>query len=107
MTRIPRPAFPFTFNFYGVDWTDIHVNANGIVSFGADINDPPPTQFFDNTDFFNELPKIAAYFMDLDPSANGGVFVKSEASRLRLYSMAPTAPGTRSGRERSTTWAPT
>jgi len=58
----------------------VHVNANGIVSFGGDINTPPPL-FFDNNDFFNNLPKIAAYFMDLNPAEPGapstaGVFAK-------------------------------
>ncbi len=70
----------FTFDYYGVSWTDVHVNANGIVSFGGDINTPPPL-FFDNNDFFNNLPKIAAYFMDLNPAEPGapstaGVFAK-------------------------------
>ncbi|MCH8873577.1 hypothetical protein IH824_12555, partial [candidate division KSB1 bacterium] len=34
-------TIPFTFNYYSGSWTDIHVNANGIVSFGGDINAPP------------------------------------------------------------------
>ncbi|MCH8957286.1 T9SS type A sorting domain-containing protein [candidate division KSB1 bacterium] len=77
---------PFTFNYYANSWNDIHVNANGIVSFGADIN---PSGFFDNNDFVSELPKIAAYFMDLNPAepgapADGGVFAKSEADTLTI-----------------------
>jgi len=77
---------PFTFNYYGSSWNDIHVNANGIVSFSADIN---PSGFFDNDDFMSVLPKIAAYFMDLNPAepgapADGGVFAKSEADKLTI-----------------------
>ena len=30
---------PFTFNYYGGGWNDIHINANGIISFGGDINE--------------------------------------------------------------------
>ena len=74
-------AIPFTFNYYSGSWTDIHVSANGIVSFGADIN---PSGFFSNTDFLSTLPKIAAYFMDLDPSSSGGVFAKAESNKLTL-----------------------
>ena len=78
---------PFTFNYYGVGWNDIHINANGIISFGRDINES--SGFFDNDDFTNTLPKIAAYFMDLNPEepgapADGGVFAKSEADKLTI-----------------------
>ncbi len=77
---------PFTFNYYGGGWNDIHINANGIVSFGGDIN---PSGAFDNNDFVSVLPKIAAYFMDLNPEepgapADGGVFAKSEANKVTI-----------------------
>lgn len=72
---------PFTFKYYGVDWTDIHINANGIISFGVDVN---PSGFFDENDFFSELPKIAPYFMDLDPSVGGGVFLKSATDKMTI-----------------------
>jgi hypothetical protein len=73
--------FGFTFNYYGVNWSDVHVNANGIIAFGADVN---PSGFFDDADFFSALPKIAPYFMDLNPAAGGGVFQKTEANKLTI-----------------------
>jgi len=73
---------PFTFNYYGMDWMDVHVNANGIISFGGDIN--TSTGAFFDADFLNELPKIAPYFMDLNPDEGGDVFSKSESSQLTI-----------------------
>ena len=61
-------TLPFTFVYYGGSWTDLHVNANGIVSFGADIN---PSGFFSDADFFSTQPKIAAYFVDINPAEGG------------------------------------
>ncbi len=74
-------SFTFSFPFYGVNWSDVHVNANGIVSFGADVN---PSGFYDNTDFSNTIPKIAGYFIDLNPAVGGGVFQKSETDKLTI-----------------------
>ncbi|MEE9269078.1 MAG: hypothetical protein V3V49_02350, partial [Candidatus Krumholzibacteria bacterium] len=68
----------FTFNYFGAPWSDVHVNSNGIIGFGTDVN---PTGFFDSNDFFSEISKIAAYFMDLNPAAGGAVFHKAEATR--------------------------
>jgi len=75
-------SLPFTFNYYGMDWMDVHVNANGIISFGGDIN--TSTGAFFDADFFNDLPKIAPYFMDLNPDEGGDVFFKSESSQLTI-----------------------
>ena len=72
---------PFTFTYYGTDWTTIHINANGIVSFGGIVN---PSGFFDPDDFFNERPKIAPYFMDLNPAAGGGVFLKIVSNKVTI-----------------------
>jgi hypothetical protein len=71
----------FDFNFFGTAWADVHINANGIVSFGVDVN---PSGFFNNNDFFSEVPKIAPYFMDLNPAAGGAVFAKSEIDRFTI-----------------------
>ena len=71
----------FEFDYYGTTWNDIHVSSNGAVSFGGDVN---PSGFFDNQDFFSSLPKIAAYFMDLDPSAGGAVYHKAESTKSTI-----------------------
>ncbi len=68
----------FTFNYFGAPWTEVHVNSNGIIGFGTDVN---PSGFFDSNDFFSEISKIAAYFIDLNPAAGGAVFHKAEATR--------------------------
>ncbi len=72
---------PFTFNYFGNAFTQVHINANGIVSFGSNVN---PSGFFDDNDFFNELPKIAPYFMDLNPVVSGDVFFKSEGEKITI-----------------------
>ncbi|MFQ5511914.1 MAG: FlgD immunoglobulin-like domain containing protein [Candidatus Krumholzibacteriia bacterium] len=71
-------ALMFAFTYFGTSWTSVHANSNGIVGFGADVN---PSGFFDSNDFFSEIPKIAAYFMDLNPAAGGAVFYKAEPTR--------------------------
>ena len=35
-------------------------------------------------DFFSTLPKIAAYFMDLNPEESGDVFFKSESGKVTI-----------------------
>ena len=68
----------FTFDFFGTPWTSVQVNSNGIIGFGAIIN---PSGFYDDGDFFSSVPKIAAYFMDLNPAAAGAVYHNSHPSR--------------------------
>jgi len=68
----------FTFPYYGTNWTDLHIGSNGIIAFGAS---PNPSGFYDPDDFWNATPKLAPYFMDLDPSFGSGtrgVFFRSE-----------------------------
>jgi len=71
----------FNFNYYGTDWTDIHVNSNGIVGIGSVVDNSP---FYDPSFFFNDIPKIAAFFIDLNPAAGGGVFQKSDANKITI-----------------------
>ena len=71
----------FNFNYFDTDWTDIHVNSNGMIGFGADVN---PSGFFDPDDFFSDIPKIAIYFMDLNPAVGGGVFQKSDTNKITI-----------------------
>lgn len=72
-------SLPFTFNYYGIGWNDVYVNANGLVSFGV-----IPSGYYDKEDFFNEAPKIAVYFMDLNPGAGGGVYFRSDATKVTI-----------------------
>jgi len=68
----------FSFPFFGSTWTNIWVRSNGNVTFGG-IGNP---DFFDPSDFDLELPMIAAFFTDLDPSVTGGVFVKFSTTKF-------------------------
>jgi hypothetical protein len=74
-------SLQFAFTLYGVQWNDVHINSNGIVSFGADVN---PTGVFDPNDFLGPTPKVAGYFIDLDPSSGGAVYYKSEATKATV-----------------------
>lgn len=71
-------ALGFAFSFFGTSWNDVHISANGAVSFGADVN---ASGFFDAQDFFGGAPVIAGYFLDLNPGAGGSVHHKAEATR--------------------------
>ncbi|MCG8608512.1 T9SS type A sorting domain-containing protein [bacterium] len=71
----------FDFNFFGTPWSDVHINANGIVSFGVDVN---PSGFYNNNNFFSAVPKIAPYFMDFNPAVGGAVFAKSEIDKFTI-----------------------
>ena len=74
-------ALLFSFPFYGTNWNDVYVNANGAVAFGANVN---PSGFFNSDDFSSPTPKIAAYFMDLNPDAAGSVHHKAEATKSTI-----------------------
>lgn len=79
-----QQSLQFTFDYFGTGWASVYCNSNGLASFGAGI--PTPGGFFDSDDFFNTVPKIAAYFIDLDPSCVGGgdVYYKSEATKATI-----------------------
>ncbi|MCH8273012.1 MAG: hypothetical protein IIB41_07130, partial [Candidatus Marinimicrobia bacterium] len=70
----------FSFPFFGSTWTSVWVRSNGNVTFG-DIGEP---DFFDPEDFNLELPMIAAFFVDLDPSAGGSVHAKEELTKFTV-----------------------
>ncbi|MCH8289165.1 MAG: hypothetical protein IID12_08685, partial [Candidatus Marinimicrobia bacterium] len=70
----------FSFPFFNSTRTNIWVRSNGNVTFGA-VGNP---SFFDPADFGLELPMIAAFFGDLDPSAGGGVFAKEEVTKFTV-----------------------
>jgi hypothetical protein len=74
-------ALQFTFPFYGVNYSDVWVNSNGALSFTSVLN---LSGFFNDADFFNVVPKIAGYYMDLDPSAAGFTYLKDEATKVTV-----------------------
>ncbi|MCH8299411.1 MAG: carboxypeptidase regulatory-like domain-containing protein, partial [Candidatus Marinimicrobia bacterium] len=70
----------FSFPYFGITWDSVFVRSNGNVTFGA-IGNP---DFFDPGDFIIELPMIAAFFGDLDPSVAGGVFAKEQLTKFTV-----------------------
>lgn len=70
----------FSFPFFGTTWTNIWVRSNGNITFGA-IGEP---DFYDINDFNLHLPMIAAFFADLDPSADGSVHAKEELTKFTV-----------------------
>ena len=71
-------SLAFSFPYAGGNWTQVYVGGNGIVAFGAN---PNPAGFYDPADFYSATPKIAGYYMDLNPAAGGTVRSKSEATK--------------------------
>jgi len=72
----------FTFNFGGVDYTQVRVMSNGVLHFGADqgfhkdyTNEALPITGFENGPGFEEAADrvIAAYWDDLNPSTGGTI----------------------------------
>jgi hypothetical protein len=74
-------TLPFSFAFGGGSWTQMYVGANGILSFGAH---PNPSGYFDPADFYSTTPKVAGYYLDLNPAAGGSVLTKSEATKYTV-----------------------
>lgn len=74
-------TFAFSFPFYGGSWSNVNVNANGIIAFGGIAN---PSGFFDPDDFFSSLPKIVPFFVDLNPAAGGAVYYKPQATKSTI-----------------------
>jgi hypothetical protein len=77
-------ALPFTFNFYGTDYTDLIIGANGLVSFDLSIAGGPAMWSLtaaDTCPSYN-LPNYAIFspFHDLDPTVNGNIFYNTYGS---------------------------
>jgi len=72
-------ALPFSFDFYGVAKTSIYVGSNGYLQFGGAAtnwtNDPIPS-----TNAPDDI--VCPFWDDLDPSAAGEIYYRSEASRF-------------------------
>jgi signal transduction histidine kinase len=79
-----RPlALGFAFPFAGSIWDRVWVSPNGAVSFGAPTY-PGDNPLYNAALFYNAVPKIAPLFLDLDPSAGGGVYVRRAADRVAI-----------------------
>ncbi|MBI1851620.1 MAG: hypothetical protein HYR85_14870 [Planctomycetes bacterium] len=73
----------FNFDFYGTTFTDLFINNNGNVSFGA------PFATFTSTGFpIADFPMVAPFWADVDSRDAGGltgvVYFKSEAHRFTV-----------------------
>ena len=70
---------PFTVNFYGDDYTAVHICSNGFLSFASDSTTASPVSI-PNTDAPNAL--IAALWTDLDLSQGGNITYFEDATRF-------------------------
>jgi len=74
-------ALPFTFNFYGVDYTSVNVCSNGFLNFAASStdysNDPIPASTAPNA-------LVAVLWDDLNPSSAGTIYTYADASNGRF-----------------------
>ncbi len=64
-------TLPFVFPFYGDDYAAVFVGSNGLLSFAEEGSTNAPNSSVPNRNLPNAI--IAAYWDDLDPSANGRV----------------------------------
>jgi hypothetical protein len=65
-------SLPFTFRYYGVDYTQISVCSNGFLAFGTE-----DYRFGDNSgipDSHGPEAMLAPFWMDLDPTAGGAIY---------------------------------
>jgi hypothetical protein len=73
-------TLPFTFNFFGVNYTTAYVGTNGYITFNGGDN-----TYTESLPQFSVIPRISAFFDDLGPSYNGydnfavpGLYVNSQ-----------------------------
>jgi hypothetical protein len=76
-----RVALPFTFPFYAGRYSDVFVNSDGNVTFGAEEHASSDRNV---ARFLTGPPRIAPVFDDLDPSQGGGVFRRIDGDVLLL-----------------------
>lgn len=65
-------TLPFTFQFYGVNYSNVYVSTNGRLTFNWS-----DATWTENLSEFFEQPQIAAFFDDLDPRYGGGMWVNN------------------------------
>lgn len=71
-------ALGFTFNFAGVNFTDLRVSSEGFVTFDLFAGAVPIIEMLSNEDFGNNT--LALWHDDLDPSLGGDVFVETRGT---------------------------
>lgn len=70
----------FTFNFFGINYTDIHVGSNGYITFGAG-----DTDFSESVnEMLGAPPRIAGTWDDLNPSSAGTVDATGDATQMTV-----------------------
>jgi hypothetical protein len=65
-------SLPFAFPFYGTSRTTAWVSTNGYITFGSG-----DSTYTETIPAFASLPRISAFFDDLDPRNRGGVYVNA------------------------------
>jgi hypothetical protein len=66
-----------SFELFGVSYATMHVGSNGYVTFGA-----ADTSYSPSYDGFFTVPRVAAYFRDLDPRGGGVITVDGLADAV-------------------------
>src|SRR5205814_1787619 len=72
-------TLPFTFTFYGTNYTSVNVCSNGFLNFGTGSTSYQPATI-PNSAAPNAL--IAPLWRDLNPSAGGTIYYSSSASQF-------------------------
>jgi Zn-dependent metalloprotease len=72
-------TLPFTFSFYGTNYTSVNVCSNGFLNFGTGSSSYQPAAI-PNTGAPNAL--IAPLWRDLNPSAGGTIYYSSSGSQF-------------------------
>ncbi|MCC6666915.1 MAG: hypothetical protein IT375_24410 [Polyangiaceae bacterium] len=71
----------FSFPFFGKSYTTVYANSDGNLSFGSG---DAASENRDKNRFLTGVPRIAALYRDLDPSAGGTVTYQSKSGKLTL-----------------------
>ncbi len=76
-----------TFNFHGQTYTQVHVHANGFVTFGGPTNLSNGGADNDHAGWMNDQPSIAGLISDWSPTANSptdGILYEERSSLVRI-----------------------